>query len=326
MQLTERKQISVLPFSTLFLLFVLTFQTATVKAQTKEGKPLKLVFITTCVDEDFFKPVIKGMNDAAQLMNVECSFIGTKEVDVNEQAKMVTEAIKNGADGIALNIIDPVAFDKVVEKSIKNGVPVVAFNVDDNKTPNARLSRVCQNLFVAGEELGKKVADQIPAGSTLLVTMHSEGISALEDRRDGIKKALEHKNIKWVETITGIFGEESSHVIGDALNANPEIKAVLCTGLADTEGAGIAIERDFKNRSLIAAGFDLSPTTLHHVKKGHLAFTIDQQPYMQGFYPVVQLVQYLRYGITPSNNDIGASFVTKENVAKVEELIHQGYR
>lgn len=308
------------------LIFVLNPTFLFAQQKTTEAKPLKIVFITTCVGEHFFKPVIKGMNDAAELMGAQCSFIGTDDVDVKAQAEMVSEAVKNGADGIALNIIDPVAFDKVVAAAIAKGVPVVAFNVDDNKTPNARLSRICQNLFVAGQELGKKVANQIPDNSTVILTMHSEGISALEDRRDGIKKALSHKNIKWIEPITGIFGEESSHVIAHALKENPEAKAVLCTGLADTEGAGISIEREFANRNLIAAGFDLSPTTIYHIKKGHLNFTIDQQPYMQGFYPVMQLVQYLRFGIVPSNNEIGASFVSKENVDKVERLIHEGYR
>lgn len=297
-------------------------------AQEKNNseKPLRLVFITTCVNEDFFKPLIKGMDDAAEQLGVQCEFTGTEDVDAKAQAAMVTKAVEDGVDGIALNIIDPLAFDKVVEEAMAAGVPVVAFNVDDNKTPNARMSSVCQNLYVAGQELGKKVADHIPDNSTVMVTMHSEGISALEDRRDGIKDALAHKNIKWVEIITDIFGEASSHIIEKELKNNPGIKAVLCTGLADTEGAAMAIERSFSDSGILAAGFDLSPTNLERIKKGHLAFTIDQQPYMQGYYPVVQLVQYLRYGIVPSNNEIGASFVTKENVDQVEKLILEGYR
>ncbi|WP_297087115.1 substrate-binding domain-containing protein [uncultured Draconibacterium sp.] len=320
----QKRNQNVIPV--LFLLFVFLPNWAFTQSKNTTEKPLKLVFITTCVHEDFFKPLKKGMAEAAELMNVECSFTGTEDVDAEAQAAMVTHAVKNGVDGIALNIIDPIAFDKVVEDAIAAGVPVVAFNVDDNKTPNARLSRVCQNLFVAGEELGKKVADKIPENSTVILTMHSEGISALEDRRDGIKKALQHKNIKWIEPITGIFGEESALVIADALKENPDAKAILCTGLADTEGAGIAIEKEDETKNLVAAGFDLSPTVLHHIKKGHLAFTIDQQPYMQGFLPVVQLTHYIRFGIVPSNNEIGASFVDKNNVDKVEKLIHEGYR
>ncbi len=84
--------------------------------------------------------------------------------------------------------------------------------------------------------------------------------------------------------------------------------------------------KDAIQNLFIVAGFDLSPKIIRYVKNGHLAFTIDQQPYMQGFYPVIQLVQYIRYGIVPSNNEIGASFVTKENVEKVEQLIKEGYR
>jgi ABC-type sugar transport system substrate-binding protein len=37
-------------------------------------KPLRFIFITTCVGEDFYIPVKKGMEQAASLLGVECSF------------------------------------------------------------------------------------------------------------------------------------------------------------------------------------------------------------------------------------------------------------
>ena len=37
-----------------------------------------------------------------------------------------TRAVKDGADGIALNIIDPEGFDEVVQAAVDAGVPVVA--------------------------------------------------------------------------------------------------------------------------------------------------------------------------------------------------------
>src|SRR5882757_10259188 len=72
---------------------------------------LKLVFITCCVDEPFFGPVKKGMHDAAKMLDVDCDFIGTKGVDPTEQAKMVRQAVTDGYNGIALNLIDDTAFD-----------------------------------------------------------------------------------------------------------------------------------------------------------------------------------------------------------------------
>jgi simple sugar transport system substrate-binding protein len=62
------------------------------------------------------------------------------------------------------------------------------------------------------------------------------------------------------------------------------------------------------------------------VKAGTIAFTIDQQPYIQGFYPVVQLAFYRRFGIFPSRIDAGATVITKEEADRVIELSAAGYR
>lgn len=78
------------------------------------GEKLKFIFITCVVNEDFFIPVKKGMEDAAEMLDVECLFTGTDGVDIAAQAEMVRQAIKDKYDGIALNIIDPVGFDVVI--------------------------------------------------------------------------------------------------------------------------------------------------------------------------------------------------------------------
>jgi len=311
-----------------FLLVGICFFTSSCsdKKVRQTDKPLHFVFITTCVEEDFFKPVKKGMFDAAALMGVNCSFIGTKDVDVKAQAELVQEAVEKGADGIALNIIDSSLFDVVVKNAMDMGIPVVAFNSDDSKTPNARLSSVCQNFFKAGQLFGEKILECIHENSVVLATIHSVGISALDDRLRGIKDVLKRKNITCKVVITGIKADSASLVVTDALKANPEIRTVLCTGLADTEGTGMAIENNFSDQNIIAAGFDLSSLIVRYIRNGQLIFTVDQQPYMQGFYPVIQIAQYVRYGIIPSSNEIGSSFVTKDNIERVVELIAKGYR
>ena len=63
-------------------------------------------------------------------------------------------------------------------------------------------------------------------------------------------------------------------------------------------------------------GYDLLPITLQLIKSGDLDFTIDQQPYLQGFQPVIQLFLYKLSGglMAPSNTNTGLLFVTKDNV------------
>ena len=280
--------------------------------ESPQKKRLRFLFITPAMNEAFFNPV-------------DCVFTGTEDVDVTKQARLVQEALDRGYDGIALSIIDPAAFDQAVQDAAARGVPLVAFNVDDHATPNARLSAVCQNLYQAGQSLGRRVADEISPSSRILVTMHSDGISALEDRRRGIQEALAGRPMNWKTLVTGTDPRVAADRIVKALRDDTDIKAVLCTGQADTEGAGLAVER-LGGKGYLVAGFDLSPEILRLVQSGIILVTLDQQPYVQGFYPVVQLTLRCRYGIMPSNMDAGAAPITRENAAAVLRLCKEGFR
>jgi simple sugar transport system substrate-binding protein len=288
--------------------------------------PLRFAFITCCKDSPFYDPVKKGMRDAAKKMNVRCDWLGTEGVDIAAQAALVRRAVADGYNGIALSIIDPKAFDAVVAEAIKRGVPVVAFNVDDNATPNARLSGVCQRFAAAGRALAGRVAADIPNGAHVLAMLHDRGISALDERLQGMQQSLRGKDLRWTVVVTGVDAAKADKLITDALRQDPQIRVVLGTGQADTEAAGRVIEKQYADRGCCVAGFDLSPEILRLVKAGRIRCTVDQQPYMQGFYPVVQLAHYLRYGIHPADIDAGATIVDRANVDRVIELAKKKYR
>jgi simple sugar transport system substrate-binding protein len=294
-------------------------------AAENQGR-LKLVFITCCVDEPFFGPVKKGMHDAAKMMDVDCEFIGTKGVDPTEQAKMVRRAVADGYNGIALNLIDTEAFDSAVADAISKGVPVVGFNIDDNSTPNTRLASVNQRVHAAGRILAQHALSEIPPGAHILMTKHDEGVSALEDRLRGAQELLKPKNITWTTIVTGNDAQSGAEIVAKALREHPNMRIILSSGQSDTEAAGRAIETHFANKGYWSAGFDLSPKTLELIEKGHIRFTIDQQPYVQGFYPVLALTLKLRYGIAPSDIDAGAGIVDRRNVKQVMQLTAAGYR
>lgn len=148
------------------------------------------VLLLTPFDYAFFEPVKKGMQDAARAMDVETTFDGTKDGNVKALAEKVKGAIDAGYDGIAVNMIDPVAFDEVAAEAARKGVPVIAFNVDDGHTPNARLAAVGQNMLGAGRKFGRQISPLIAQSSHILLTMHDPKISALEDRAKGIQEEL----------------------------------------------------------------------------------------------------------------------------------------
>jgi simple sugar transport system substrate-binding protein len=213
-----------------------------------------------------------------------------------------------------------------VAEAIGKGVPVIAFNVDDSRTPNARLAAIGQDMPQAGRTFGKAVEGFIPQGSHVLMTMHDPNISALEDRAAGAQDALKSKGIAWTPLITGTEPNAAVERIRAVLQANPSIKIILGTGSADTEAAGKVIERYFPRKGYSSAGFDLSPEILRLVKANIIRLTVDQQPYAQGYYSVVELTLYRRYGLKPSNIDTGAVIIDADKVDQVIKLSQQHYR
>jgi simple sugar transport system substrate-binding protein len=67
-----------------------------------------------------------------------------------------------------------------------------------------------------------------------------------------------------------------------------------------------------------AGGYDLLPSTLASIAGGHLDFTVDQQPYLQGFVPIQQLFFHRYSGglVSPAETNTGLLFVTRKHVKR----------
>jgi simple sugar transport system substrate-binding protein len=86
-----------------------------------------------------------------------------------------------------------------------------------------------------------------------------------------------------------------------------------------TQGVAQVMEKyGLHEKGVRGGGYDLTPKTLELLKADHIDFTIDQQPYLQGFYPVVQLYLYtISGGLTgPADTNTGLVFLTKEAAAQ----------
>jgi simple sugar transport system substrate-binding protein len=80
-----------------------------------------------------------------------------------------------------------------------------------------------------------------------------------------------------------------------------------------TQAVGQVVQsQSARDKELVAAGgYDLLPLTVEMVADSTLDFTIDQQPYLQGFLPVVYLYLYKLSGgvVTPPETNTGLVFL-----------------
>jgi simple sugar transport system substrate-binding protein len=104
------------------------------------------------------------------------------------------------------------------------------------------------------------------------------------------------------------------------LQTNPDTNGILTLGPTSAEPTIAALDAVGKSGAIFFGTFDLSEQIANAIKADVIDFAIDQQPYLQGYLPVVFLTNLSRFGVIPGNSvNSGPGFVTKDNIALVEE-------
>ena len=116
-------------------------------------------------------------------------------------------------------------------------------------------------------------------------------------------------------------------VITAALPAHPKVKLIAYPGGQQLGNVRHLHEggRQEAGRGL-HIGFDTSPQIVEGFKDGWVQLTADQQPFLQGYLPILSLCQQVVYGLAPLNVDTGAGFVNVDNYKAVAELASEDLR
>lgn len=116
-------------------------------------------------------------------------------------------------------------------------------------------------------------------------------------------------------------------VVTAAILNNPGVKAIGYPG-GPTLGNVPTYMQAAKKKpgEIFNFGFDTSPQIVDAFKNGWVQLTADQQPFLQGYLPVLNLCQQVVYGLGPINVDTGAGFVTINNYKMVGALATEGLR
>lgn len=279
-------------------------------------KKYKFTLVNHVTTNSFFTPTRYGAEDACALLGCDYSWTGSADSIVSQMVDAMNSAITAKSDGIAVPVIDKTAFTVPTKKALAAGIPVLSYNANPpvgSDTPV--MSYIGQDLTQAGVEAGKRILSQVKKGDTVACMIATPGTGNIQPRADGAKSVLEPAGIKFVQVVTGAAeGQELSAV--DAWFQGHQGTKFL---YAVDAGSGIAVAKTvakFASTGVKGSGWDVGTPTLQQVQKGNLDFTIDQQAYLQGFLPIVQLFLYQVSGglVAPVQTNTGLKFVTKSNV------------
>ena len=277
----------------------------------------RFVFVNHATTNPFFVPTRFGIQDACSLVGARYAWTGSRSSDVGQMVKAMRLAIREHAAGIAVSLIEPTAFNRTTAEALKEGIPVVSYNADGGRG-NDRLAYVGQDLYQSGLKFGARIAGLVHGGDVFLF-IATPGQLNIQPRIDGALDAIRDSGkplrARVVATGPNVHGERVR--IERTYLENKHLRGMFAVDGGSTQGvAEVMRKHQLHKRGVKAGGYDLLVETLRAINSGHLDFTIDQQPYLQGFVPLLQLF-FAKYSgglVSPADTNTGLVFVTRRNV------------
>src|ERR1700754_1188731 len=263
--------------------------------------------------DTFWDKIRAGAEEAAKVHGIDLKYSNNEQGP--EQATLVQNAIDSKVDGIAVTLSSADAVIPAAKKAADAGIPVVAFNqgLDQYKQAGAKMY-FGSDEDLAGQSVGQRIAAEGDGGKTLCI-IQAQGSVALETRCAGVKKAYPNtENLQ----VNGADLPSVQQTVGAKLSQDPSITHIVTLG-APIALAAMQAQADSGNTAKLVT-FDLNQDAAKAIQDGKIDFSVDQQPYVQGYMAVEGLWFELING-----NDLGGgkpvltgpSFVDKSNIDQI---------
>jgi simple sugar transport system substrate-binding protein len=245
----------------------------------------RFVFVSHNTLDPLFVATQFGAQDAASLFDCSVQWTGSPTDSADETARALRSAVSRKADGIAVSIVDDRAFATGIEAARRARIPLVAFNV--GHANGWRVPYTGGDPHASGWRAGAELARLVPSGK-VLVFAPEDPYEWIAQRQLGVESALARAKgpSSILVRLAGDLSQQQ-HKVEAAFASHPAVRGAVALDPAGSAALGAVLKRP--GRRIHGGGFDLLPNDLNLVADGRLDFAVDQQPYVQGFSPVVQL-------------------------------------
>ncbi len=282
-------------------------------------RALQVAVVTSGIPGDPFWDAVKtGAADAGMAENVGIDYQSSP--DAGGQAKLIDAAVSGNVDGLIVSMSDPSALRESLQRAGTAGIPLITINAGaQDSAAFGALTHVGLSDQAAGQGAGARLREG--GVSTLLCLVQDSGDPSLEQRcqgaADGLGTSTREGPKKAVITlpVNGANMSEAETTIASELQSNPSVDGVLALNPAVATAAERAIAST--SSQAVLATFDLSDDVRQGIADGQILFAVDQQPYLQGYLPVVFLALYARDGGVVGGGQpvlTGPLFVTRDDL------------
>ena len=298
---------------------------------------LTFAIVTHTAGNGFFDPVYVGATVAGNLIGAKILLLGSESAtdDPARAIEILNQIAQDPTiDGIIMTTPQAGAYNDIVKLAEKNGIPIATTNSFDptllDRNAISHTGQSASAAAIAGDALVKCLIDKgVAGGSVILPNDTSAGNIEVNNRVKAAYDAIV-AGLKAAGKLDKFKVDAGPEGFGIATDQNDATNAVvsLIESRGDVVGAfggnGVftpalakAVAQTKNTGKICAYGFDLGPAQQAALKSGDLTGALGQQPFLQGFWPVMQLYLQIDRGIAAANLDTRAQLVTKDSVGNV---------
>ena len=279
----------------------------------------KFALVCHVTADPFFVSARAGANDMCALLGCSYTWTGSENDIVPEMVDAFTVAVNDKVNGIGCCIVDPTAFNAVTNKALDQGIPVVAFNAEApvGKGNNA-MSYIGQDLYSAGVAVATRILKYVQKGDLVGGMISVPGSLNEQPRMDGAASVFKQAGVDFIQVGVGATEGPALAAIEAWYQGHQNAKFMFSSGGSNGVAVATAIQKlGLAAKGVGGAAFDVGVPVLDLISQGQLAFTVDQQAYLQGAMSIYQLFLYNITGglMTPVDVNTGFKYVDKTNVA-----------
>lgn len=280
-----------------------------------------IAIITPSHDNPFFKAEADGAKAKAEELGYK-TIVLVHDDDPNKQSEQFDTVIAQGVIAIILDNAGADASVAAVQRAKDAGIP--SFLIDREITATGvAISQIVSNNYQGAQLGAEEFVIQMGESGPYAELLGKESDTNAGIRSQGYHDVIDQfADMKMVAQQTANWSQtEAFTVMESMLQANPDIKGVICGNDTMAMGAYAALEAAGRG-DVIVAGFDGSNDVRDSILGGGIKATVLQPAYEQAQIAVEQAHKYLETGSTGLDEKqlMDCVLITEENAGQLDNF------
>ncbi|MFD0693745.1 substrate-binding domain-containing protein [Paenibacillus sp. GCM10027628] len=299
------------------LLMILSMVAYLIVSKEMESKNRPLILIPKTIDTrvEFWQVLNQGVFAAAKEYKTEIKVMGTpSESDIDEQVKLVEEAIAQKPKAIILAATDYNRLVPAARKVINSGIKLIT--VDSGLEGGISSSFIATDNYAAGRKAVETMKRYVQGPAKYAIVSFVKTSTTQLDRENGVRDGLKNDpSVVVLDTLYSNGNEEIAYEQTKQLLAeHSDIRGIFGLNEVSTVGAARALKEMDHGRNTKLVGFDSSMNEIAFLEEDILQATMVQKPFNMGYLAVKTALQVYNGEAVKAMMDTGSEVITKENM------------